>query len=1754
MATLGAYELTEKIYESEFSLVQKGIQRDTQQPVIIKIFLNLYPTVEQIIEFKHEYQTLLQLQGVEYVPQVLDFRQEKENWILIVSDIQATTLKSIINKKPLELNLFFKIAIKILSALEIIHAKGILHKDINPFNLVYNEKTEALQVIDYGLATRLVNENVKNKNLSALQGTLAYIAPEQTGRINRSVDQRSDLYSLGITFYEMLTGQLPFQSIEPLQAIYQHIVKNATPPHEINNEVPEMISAIVMKMIAKKAEDRYQSEYGIKMDLLRCKEALEENKGIIPSFKIGLDDIDNTFKVPEKLYGRETEIRLLLNLFDKVCLGSQEVAVISGPAGVGKSSLIQEIYKPIVEHHGYFIEGKFDQYKKNIPCLALSRMLADLVEKILTESKEQLAYWKQLLLKATDGNGQILIDLAPELERIIGPQPKLAEVSPEASMQRFLNVLKKTIQSIAQPQHPIVIFWDDLQWGDALSFRLLKKWLSEIDSGNIFFIFSYRSEEVGPTHPFNILLGQIKDNLSLNHIHLQPLSLASVDQMLSDSLHANHIDIAAFGQLCYEKTNGNAFFLKQFLEDLSKKHLIHYEIKTHHWHWEVEEIRKQHVSENVVDLMIVQLKGLPPATREVLSIGACIGNAFDLKTLALLISKSEKDTAQIIEPALFQNYLVPLNEQYRYARESENSGAVYQFAHDKIQEAAYKLLSDDESAAFHLQIGRFMHSRLKIDDAHNIINIVDHLDKGRNLITSAEEKIALAQLNLQAGIKAKFSQAYDQSLYYLEIGLSLLGKSPWKNHYNLTLELYNESALVNSVIPNYEKLTLYGEQITQHAKTVLDAINFYKVQIFALLSQEKDNEAILLAIQTLNKLNYHLPLEAGDRHIVVAIAKARYADLRYSIKNLSREQIIDKRIIAIAQIMGEIVSTSFLQKPNLSIILMCEFYFLTRRYKMIDFLPYSMICYGMIIAGIFKNFKKGFACAEQAVAIMNKYHVRINNTKIIFLYYYFFNHLKFGYKENLHMLYDGYTSGLENGDLEYAIYCLDFPIASQHIASVNLKDLIERSRIILNDLIKMKIKYKITMYHRIHHQALINLIEANIDQDILKGEYFDENEQLPLIYKRGDEQGLAILYINKLMLAVFFNKDEDAFKYANVLRPIIRYQLCSMYYPLNLYFSLVANIRSYPKLSFLQRLKYRFYIMLDLHQLKKLGQLSPKNFLHKYYIAYAGWLNLQGKQELAMQMYEKAIVVSRQQESTYDLALANESLGELYVKQGKEKVAKIYLIEAYYAYSQWGASSKVRQFEMLYPWLSKAALVPSLNMDTTISFSSRSIQSQTLDYNSALKASVALANEIVFPKLIARLLEILVENLGSERCILLQNNDNELYIEGEYTDKDKIISVMQAIPIRSKELYLPLSVIQYVHATQESIVLDDALNAKKFMRDPYLIKSGAKSVLCTPINYQGNLLGLLYFENNQSSNVFTEQRLEFLRILSSQIGISIQNAKLHASFERFVPKQFLELLGKEDFSSVKLGDNIQKTISVLFTDIRNFTALTEKENVAAVFALLNNYLSYIEPIISKHNGFIDKFIGDAIMALFPDSPDDAVAAGIEIQQAIVLFNQQYHARLSTGIGINTGLCMLGTLGSTHRMDGSVISDAVNTASRIESLNKTYGTTLLISDEVLRRLGRRQEFIFRFVDQITLRGKVSENILWEVIDGLPLAEKAQKIKYLSLYEQGIAAYKNSDYQVAERYFNEYLQHIPHDHLTELYLTRCAKEKKNSQANI
>nr|WP_319423567.1 serine/threonine-protein kinase PknK [Pleurocapsa sp. FMAR1] len=1078
MITLTGYQILSKIYESFNSEIYQGIRSADNQPVIFKVLKQDYPTAQELKRYRQEYKIIRSL-NFDGAISAYGLEPYGRTLIIILEDFGAVSLKKWIEEQPLTLEEFLPIAIQLVENLGKIHAAKVIHKDINPANIVFNRTTGQLKIIDFGIASILQQENPSLKSPNVLEGTLAYISPEQTGRMNRSLDYRSDLYSLGVTFYELLSKQLPFETNDPLELVHCHLAKQPLPLQQINPQIPLVVSNMVMKLMAKAAEDGYQSADGIKADLAECLRQLETT-GKISNFAIATQDLANRFQISQKIYGREAEIATLIAAFKRVAAlnsASSELMLVTGYSGLGKTTLVQEIYKPLTEKRGYFISGKFDQFQRNIPYSAIVDALTDLVKQLLGENKTRLNRWRKKLLTALGVNGRVIINVIPEVELIIGKQPSLPELAATAAQNRFNLVFKNFIRVFCDSKHPLVIFLDDLQWADSASLKLIELMMMDADIKYLFLIGSYRDNEINLAHLLTITLNKLRrEGAIVNQIILKPLALNQINQLIADTLNSEREYVRSLCELVWRKTQGNPFFVNEFLKSIYVDNLLVFDANSvteakHRgsWQWDLKQIDRIGSTDNLVEFMIGKMQKLPQLTQKVLRLAACIGAEFDLSTISIIGKKSAEELWASLTPAIDIGLIIPVSELNEQLLIED-----YKFGHDRIQQGAYALGDEQQRLWTHLKIGRLLwQNTQQLSD--KIFKTVDHLNIGQQLISDRAERTEIARLNLLAGQKAKAANAYSAALEYLNIGREFL-TDDWTTNYDLTLTLYSEATEVAYLNGDFEQVEYFASVVLQQAQTLLDKVKVYQVKIEVCQAQNKNLAAIQMALPLLQSLDFTLPEfpQLLDIQLELATTQTNLAGKQIEdLVNLPPMRDLEK--LAVMKIASSIFSSVYIAAPQLLPILVAKQVNLSIQYGNTSLSAFAYVNYGLILCGVANEIDQGYRFGRLALDIVDKLQTPELLPRITAVFSTTISISKEAVTNSLASLQSAYQIGLEMGDLYYGTTCAY--IYSFHSAFAG-KELTQiASEIAVYDRAFNKLQQQNTLnYLKIYGQAVLNLM------------------------------------------------------------------------------------------------------------------------------------------------------------------------------------------------------------------------------------------------------------------------------------------------------------------------------------------------------------------------------------------------------------------------------------------------------------------------------------------------------------------------------------------------------------------------------------------------------------------------------------------------------------------------------------------------------
>ncbi len=1506
------FEIGEAIHQSALTSVFRARRQKDDREVIIKTLNAEYPGIRDVAEIRREFQIGEKLKKIDGVIDVLSLETHGYGNQAIIMDPFGISLAYWMEKRersPLEIEVFLKIARKVVWTMGAIHQAGIVHKDMVPRNLLVDEDGYDIRIIDFGISCELSRER-QDPNLSRrLEGSMPYISPEQTGRMNRDLDYRSDYYSLGVTFFELLTGTLPFWADNVLEWIHSHISKRNPSPRDVNSDVPEALSNIVSKLMAKNAEDRYQSSFGLLSDLERCQSDFAQS-GTISFFEVGKEDLSEKFQVSQKLYGRDEEVKTLQQIFERAASGGIELCLVSGYSGVGKTSIVNEIDKPIVREKGFFLQGKFDQYQRNTPYFAIARAFRGLIRQLMSETAEQLAVWKAAMLEALGQNGQLVVDIVPELESIIGPQPEIQKLPMTEAQNRFQQVFIDFVKLYANERHPLVIFLDDLQWSDPPTLQLLRQLVTSEDLTHLMVIGAYRSNEVDDGHPFILAVHEIEKTKEIEVIELAPLEASSVSELVSDCLGAEPADCQPLTDLIFETSEGNPFFVNELLKTLYEEGALKISVDSGRWEWDLERAKGLGLSGNVVEFVLEKLKRLPERTREVLQLASCIGNTFDLRTLAMIAESSSKETNRDLQEALQSNVIVPLDGSYRYAGEVDEDevNPFYKFQHDRVQQASNELIDPAKETAVHLSIGRILRSRVKGGKfEEQLMEIVSHLNLARNLIVDPGEKLDLAELNLRAGVKGQESSAYDPALNCLDTGISLLPNDSWDAHYDLAKSLHTEYAKCAYQTGHYNEAEASIDSMLGQLRTNTERADLLSIRTRQYATTGRMEESIDAAIQGLSTLGIRFTSRPTGLSIQreLLLVKWNLRGRRIEDVAKSNELVDPEKLIAIRLLM-EIFPAAFLSgSGNLLPYLVLKGVNLSLRYGNCPEAAFAYAAYGMVLCGVFVKPALGYEYGKLAVEISEQFEDITLKARILYVYAMFVHHWSNHWSTMTPWFKKGIEAGYQSGDLLYLAYSAQDCI-------------IWDPRNDLETACREQLKY-LTIVKRCEYQdsydsgslflqMLMNFRGLTDSRFSLNDATFDENARVAGMRERKFMTGIANYHIYKLEIHFAYGSYERALYHLDAQDPMIK---SSMSLPQIVRFYLISFLtlaQCYDRFDVIRQRSVMRRLRRDLKQMRRWADNCPENFLHIQLLMEAELARLDGDADEAIKNYGRAIVLARKNEFFRDEAMTSEMYARYFIHSGQEKAADGYLRASYMVYSRLGAARKLRQMEEEYPEQLLARSEPALTGgDQHLRSHSSTIDANLVDIESVLKASRVISGEIVIDQLLQTVMDILLENTGGQ-CgyFVIRNAESVTVVAESFSEKSREGEVQSELPfvVDNTNPVLPLSILNFVLRTKEHVVLDNASESNRFLKDDYIIREKPKSVICLPIHRQPDFEGAIYMENNLTVGAFTEARLEVMKMLAAQAAISIENAQLYDNLETKVRERTHELA--ETLDNLKL--------------------------------------------------------------------------------------------------------------------------------------------------------------------------------------------------------------------------------------------------------
>jgi PAS domain S-box-containing protein len=1567
--------------ERDFCRTWRQAEDGERKTVLVVVPASENPSPGCLDRLAHEY-SLKDTLDAAWAARPLALERERGHSALVLEDPGGELLERLLGA-AMAVGSFLPVAIGIAAALGKLHARGLVHRDLKPAHLLVNCADGLVRLTGFGLASRLPRERQAPAPPEFIAGTLAYMAPEQTGRMNRSIDARSDLYALGVTLYRMLTGSLPFTASDPMEWVHCHIAKKPVPPCERQPDAPAPLSRIIMKLLAKTAEERYQTAVGVDHDLRRCL-AEWEAQGRIDDFPLGEHDTPDRLLVPEKLYGRAREVETLLASFHRIVeSGVPELVLFCGYSGIGKSAVVNELHKVLVPPHGCFASGKFDQFKRDVPYATLAQAFQGLIRPLLGHSDAELAVWRDALQKALGPNARLMADLVPELKLIIGEAPPVPELPPQQAQGRFHLVFRCFLNLFAGPGRPLALFLDDLQWIDPATLDLLEDLLTQPEVRYLLLIGAYRDNEIDAAHPLARKLDAIRQaRARVQEISLTPLTRADVRQLVADALRCKSAQADPLAQLVHEKTGGNPFFTIQFLYALADEGLLTFDHDATRWGWDADRIHAKGYTDNVVDLMVGKMARLPTATQTALQLLACLGNVAEITTLCLILGTSE--------PAVHADLWEAIRQELILREEGS-----FRFIHDRVQEAAYSLIPEDSRAAAHLRIGRLLVMHTPPEQSEEaIFEIVNQLNRGAALITTGEERERLAELNLIAGKRAKASTAYASALTYLIAGTSLLAEDCWERRHELMFTLELDRAECEFLTGELTEAEQRLEKLSTHAASTVERATVACLRVDLYTTLDQSSRAIAVGLDYLR----HLGIDWSP-HPTEEEARREYERIWLQLGNRTIESLIalplmtDPASLATLDVLTKIGPPAFYTDANLRALVTCRAVNLGLERGHCDASCAAYAFLGMIAGPRFGDYQAAYRFGRLGYDLVEQRGLTHFQART----YMDFGNLVMPWTRHVRVGRDLVRRAFEAangiGDLTYAACCgnelnTNFLAAGDPLAEV-----------------EREAEHGLVFAQKARFSLVIDLITIQLGLiRTLRGltpkfgsfndAQFDESRIERRLTANPDLARPEFSYWTRKLQACFFAGD-----YASAVAASSRAQrlLWSSISHLETaeyqFYGALSQAASCDSATVDQRQQHLDAIIAHHVQLEIWAANCPENFENRAALVGAEIARLEGRELDAERLYEQAIRSARANGFVHNEALANELAARFYAARGFDTIAHTYLRDARYGYLRWGADGKVRQLDQRYPQLSEKepAPGPARTIGTPV---------EHLDLATVIRVSQAVSGEIVLEKMLDMLMRTAIEQAGAERGLLILARVAGPRIEAEaVTGGDAVIVHMRNEAVNPG--VLPASVLHYVLRTQQGVILDDAATQPAFAADPYIREHQARSILCLPLITRAKLVGALYLENNLAPSVFAPAQIAVLKLLASQAAIGLENARLYRDLEqreakirRLVDSNIIGIcISRRDGDIVEANDAFLKIVGydredlvagrLRWTDLTTPSSRGRTENVLVELQTANTVQPFEKEYFRRDGSRVPVLIG---VAAFDEEQDQLVGFVLDLTE------------------------------------------------------------------------------------------------------------------------------------------------------------------------
>jgi predicted ATPase/signal transduction histidine kinase len=1468
--------------------------------VILKLPGNDYLDRRRTLEIQREYAIARRVEG-EGIIRVFGVEELSDRMALVLEDIGGRSLRHLLDESgPLPVETFLDYAIRITKALGHIHSNGVIHKDIKPQNIIVNTNTGVLKIADFSISVAIALESVTPDSPMALTGTLAYMAPEQTGRMNRGVDYRADFYALGATFFELLTNHHPFEAETPLELLHAHVARMPVSPREKMPSVPEAVAAIVLKLLAKDPAARYQSAWGLVADLEECQRKLKAGAPL-NVFPLGTADRAHQFRLPQGLYGRAADVEVLTAAHSRATAGRAELLLITGSAGIGKSSLVNELHRVTATSRGRFATGKCDQLLRGVPYDAIHQALRHLVRQALAEGEQEISEARQRLDAFLGVNASVLVEAVPEARELVGDQPPPASLPAAETRNRLSRVLAKALEAFAMPTRPLVLFLDDLQWADVSTLALLQSLARDPDNHHVLLVGAWRDTEVSSTHPLAIAIEELRvTGTPIREIRLTPLSPEEVARMVRESTGADTGRALELGQLIHARTGGNPFSIREFLRFLHDQNLLRFDAPSSRWTWDIAQIEAREIPSDVAALMAEELRRLPQETTDLLQMAACLGVVFSFRDLSVVHGAKPEQIASILWSAIEQGFVLPLSKDYVLLDPQggmalpQDLDVSFRFLHDRVRQTAYSLLPETERAERHTQLGLRL-----LEDARaagmieeRAFAILPHLAHAPHRIGPDELRLELADIHLRAGRRAKASGAYRTACELFRAGAGLLPPTAWKTEHERTFTLQMELAEANYLSGDFTSAASGFATLLDHARDAHQKATILAMQATLASLNSQHVEAMRLGLEGLKLLGVEIPSSSDPNAIGAELGAVAERIAGRSPEDLvGLPRMTDPNVELALGLLASIAASAYMADQALFALVVLRIVRLSLQHGNSRLSAFGYVIYGILLAAALDNPDVGRRFGQLAVELSARFRDPMLHARVRYLRAGLIDHWTRSARSGVAELTEAYKGLMESGDWIYAGHCLIVRLWRRVAVGDPLAEIIAENRRFIELLETKKDTDSMHMFMSAH-QTLLALTGG-------------DEPALPLPQTMGNTARAyqALASVERLYL---MQQPGEALVKAQEVVPLLPFISGLFHVATHAFYHALSAAAVYAAAS--KPRQNELLPVMEQHRafLEKCAGRVPENFSAHHLLVSAESLRVTGKESQAMAAYEEAIAAARKTGFLGVEALACELAFRFFAAQERRPLASAYLLEALYAYERWGASSKARLLaaeqstlllshgSALRRWDGKSRHSSTNTGTTPTERGSTHASSQTgsesfgeaLDMASAMKASQAISSEILFPQLVANLIHVVMESAGAQRGVLVLRRGSDFIVEasGEVGRRDAPLEPSRPL---AESTIVCHAIVEQVLRSGTHVLIDDASTLEPYSNEGYVIRNQVRSVLCAPIRHRGQVLGLFYLENNLTTGAFNTSRLKVLGMLSTQASISIENAELYRRLEDY---------------------------------------------------------------------------------------------------------------------------------------------------------------------------------------------------------------------------------------------------------------------------